>query len=66
MRKTEFKKGLRIVEDNQTSIDQFHSTGWGGTDTIITKEDLEKLLNGKLLGLNDGEYTHLFKYEGGN
>lgn len=50
---------LEIIESDEESIDKFHDRGWGRTTHVITKEHINALLEGKAIGIDDGEYTHI-------
>lgn len=52
---------IDIIDDTEESIKEYHDRGWGKEDLYVTKEQIEEFLNGKLLAINDGEYTHTIK-----
>ena len=41
-----------------------HSSIFGNTYSLITKEDLDSLQNGKVLYIDDGEYGHFIMLKG--
>jgi hypothetical protein len=44
--------------------DDFETTGgYGCSRTLVTKEDIQHLLNGGILFFDDGEYEHYLKLE---
>ncbi|EHI70624.1 hypothetical protein ACVRY7_07990 [Streptococcus ictaluri] len=47
------------VLKNDSEISELHKKWWGGENIEITKEMLEALLDGKALGWDDGEYSHV-------
>ena len=42
-------------------LKNFERLGCGGANFEITREQIEALLNGKLIELYDGEYAHIIK-----
>jgi hypothetical protein len=57
---------LKILNNDEKEINEFHSQGWAASDCIITKEQLKALQEGKAIGFFDGEYTTVFKLETDN
>lgn len=43
-------------------INEFRQRGWGHSDYFISESQLKDLLNGKLLAIDDVEYTCTIKY----
>ena len=52
---------VEIINDNKEEIAKFHKQGWGESDYYITKEQLQELMDGKLIAIFDGEYTKTIK-----
>lgn len=52
---------IEILDDTKEQIDKFHSMGWGSSESIITKDQLKQLLEGKVLGIFNGEYTEILR-----
>lgn len=48
-----------IIENTDKSKIEFARGGYGQTETVISKEQLQALIDGKALAFNDGEYTHV-------
>lgn len=41
-----------------TQAVKHHGTGWGADVTVLTPEELQQLINGETLVVDDGEYVH--------
>ena len=49
-------RGVEIIEDTQMARDEFgHS--YGSEIRFITNEQIQELLNGKMIAFSNGEYT---------
>lgn len=48
---------LEIKENNKVEEAKFSSIGWCHGFEIITKEQLEEVMQGKAIAIFDGEYT---------
>ncbi|MGL5189105.1 MAG: hypothetical protein ACRC7S_05515 [Cetobacterium sp.] len=53
---------VEMINDTEEEVQKFHEEGWGRTDYYISERQLHDLLNGKLIAINDGEYTKTIKY----
>ncbi|MGX7596302.1 hypothetical protein ACWNS2_13805 [Planococcus plakortidis] len=49
---------LSIIKNDEESIDKFHDQGWGREDLAMDAQQLEQFLNGDVIAVFDGEYTH--------
>lgn len=52
---------VEMILDTEEAIREFHSRGWGRVDLAMTHSQLEEFINGKLIAVDDGEYTHTIK-----
>ena len=52
---------VEMIVDSEESIQEFHKRGWGRQDSVMTQDQLEEFINGKLIAIDDGEYTHVIK-----
>jgi hypothetical protein len=52
---------IMILENNEEDRKKLMSFGWGHEDITLTKKHIKALQEGKCLGWDDGEYTHLLK-----
>lgn len=59
---TNDNNGVTILE-TQEEVNAYHKGWWGGEDTVLTKEQIKALLEGKYLIFNDGEYSHSLRIE---
>lgn len=54
---------FQIMEDTFDNILKYETGGWGQEELIITDKEIEALKQGKIIGHNDGEYTHIIRYK---
>lgn len=52
---------VELIENTEEAIKEFHKLGWASQDLVITREQLNEFIKGKLIAINDGEYTHTIK-----
>lgn len=52
---------VEMIVDSEESIQEFHKRGWGRQDLVMTQDQLKEFINGKLIAIDDGEYTHVIK-----
>lgn len=52
---------VEMILDTEEAIKEFHSRGWGSINLAMTRSQLEEFVNGKLIAIDDGEYTHTIK-----
>lgn len=52
---------IEMIVDSEESIQEFHKRGWGRQDLVMTQDQLKEFINGKLIAIDDGEYTHVIK-----
>lgn len=57
------RENVEIISDSEESIEDFKKRGWGHSDYIITELELCDLLKGKLIAIDDGEYTSTIKLQ---
>ena len=48
---------LSILPNSKKNEKRLKEIGWGHSLELITKEQLEEVMNGKAIALFDGEYT---------
>lgn len=48
---------LEIKDNTKIEENKFKKTGWGHGFEKITKQQLEEVIKGKAIAINDGEYT---------
>lgn len=46
-----------IIEPTEEAVDEY-GHGYGSDLTLISREDIEALIEGKALAFSDGEYKH--------
>lgn len=56
-------QNVEILDNTKQEEDKFAKHGWGHTRYIITKEQLQEVLKGKAIAIDDGEYTHWIALE---
>lgn len=53
--------GFEVIENEKDNIDCFIAQGYGNNEILLSKHELEHILeslvNGKVIGFYDGEYT---------
>ena len=54
---------FQIMEDTLDNILKYETEGWGQEEITITDKEIEALKQGKIIGHNDGEYTHIIRYK---
>lgn len=55
--------GIKMIEDTKEARDNYGYL-WGCSEHTITRSQVEELLNGKVMAMNDGEYVTFVKLEG--
>jgi hypothetical protein len=50
---------IEILNGDDESINRFHDRGWGRETLFVTEDHIKALQEGKALGIDDGEYTHV-------
>jgi hypothetical protein len=48
---------IMIIDNTEEAKMEFAKYGWGQSEDILTMEHIQALLNGKAIGICDGEYT---------
>lgn len=54
---------IEMIDNTEESINKFHELGWGERMSTITREQLQEFIDGKVMAIFDGEYTHVIKLE---
>ncbi|MEH7251903.1 hypothetical protein V7111_07235 [Neobacillus niacini] len=60
-----FTEEFEIIENTEEAKKAYAKNGWGQGEVVITKAQIQALLDGKALASCDGEYTHIVKLKEG-
>lgn len=52
---------VETIDNTEEALKSYANKGWAHSDYYITKEQLEEVMNGKLIAIFDGESTFTIK-----
>lgn len=56
-------ENIEILNNTKQEERKFAKRGWGHLNYRITKEQLQEVIKGKAIAIDDGEYTHWIALE---